>query len=67
MQADQKLSYALMHCNPQREANIRFVSVMRAAYVLDLYSYEKCNLGWGVMLEPCFSFVVRNVRRLLMT
>lgn len=24
LQADHKLSYALTHCNPQREANIRF-------------------------------------------
>ncbi|KAH7572147.1 hypothetical protein JRO89_XS04G0211300 [Xanthoceras sorbifolium] len=34
--ADQKLSYALMHCNPRNETNIRYVSSVFDAYALHL-------------------------------
>lgn len=41
-QADHKLSYALRHCNPQSEANIRFGSGVLAAYILHLDDRLDC-------------------------
>lgn len=67
LQADQKLSYALTHCNPHREANIRFVSVMLAAYILHLHPTENGNLGWGWGGGGLVCSVARNVGRLTMT
>ena len=42
LQADNKLSYALKHCNPQSEANIRFGSCVVAAYTLHLRIRRLC-------------------------
>ncbi|KAJ6924287.1 enhanced ethylene response protein 5 isoform X3 [Populus alba x Populus x berolinensis] len=36
--ADHKLSYALMHCNPHHEANIRFDSGVLAACILHMHN-----------------------------
>ena len=66
MQADQKLSYALTHCNPRREANIRFVSVILAAYLLHLHPNEMAIYS-GYVGGDLVCSVVRNVGRLMMT
>lgn len=38
-QADQKLTYALVHCNPRSEANIRFGSGVPAAFILHFVQF----------------------------
>lgn len=51
--ADHKLSYALLHCNPHHEANIRFDSGVLAACVLHVHNSKSVLCRWPL----CNTFV----------
>lgn len=50
MQADQKLSYALINCNPRSEANIRSVSAVLIVYVLHPHGRKTLDVSVSTII-----------------